>query len=60
MMRSLFCGLFFLAAASGFAATFNVREFGAKADQTNNDAPGYSRDELNALTPGDWQLEKRI
>jgi hypothetical protein len=39
MMRSLFCGLFFLAAASGFAATFNVREFGAKADQTNDDAP---------------------
>jgi hypothetical protein len=37
-MRAFLCGLLFLAAASGFAATFNIREFGAKADQTNNDA----------------------
>jgi polygalacturonase len=38
IMRAFFCGLFFLAAVGGSAATFNVREFGAKADHTNNDA----------------------
>ena len=29
----------FLSGANGLAATFSVREFGARADQTNNDAP---------------------
>jgi polygalacturonase len=38
-MRVIFCGLFCLAAIGGFAAMFNVRDYGAKADQTNDDAP---------------------